>query len=102
MRLVVAHFPTGAVALARGGDEPVRRPSVRVPPEAVAGANGAGDAFAAGLLNGRHEGWSLDESLSLAHAAAAASLRSITTTGSVESWRACLELARGWGWREAC
>ena len=101
MRLVVAHFPTGAVALARGG-EPVRRPSVQVPREAIAGANGAGDAFAAGFLYGHHEGWSLDDALSLAHAAAAASLRGISTTGSVESWRACLDLARRWGWREAC
>lgn len=101
MRLVVAHFPSGAVALARGG-EPVLHPSVRVPPEEVAGANGAGDAFAAGLLYGHHEGWALDDALSLAHAAAAASLRSITTTGSVESWQACLGLARRWGWREAC
>jgi sugar/nucleoside kinase (ribokinase family) len=55
MRLVVVHFPTGAVALARGG-EPVRRPSVQVPREAIAGANGAGDAFAAGLLYGLPRG----------------------------------------------
>ncbi len=101
MRVVAVHFPMGAVALTREG-ELVRRASVRVPPDAVAGANGAGDAFAAGFLYGYHQGWSLEDSVSLAHAAAAASLRAMSTTGSVESWRACLEVAERWGWRAAC
>jgi sugar/nucleoside kinase (ribokinase family) len=99
MRLVVVHFPLGAVALPRDG-EPVRQPSVRVPPEAVASANGAGDAFAAGMVYGYLMGWALKDALALAHATAAASLRSFSTTGAVESWRACLELAERWGWRE--
>ncbi|MBX6321121.1 MAG: carbohydrate kinase family protein [Rhodospirillaceae bacterium] len=98
MRLVVAHFPLGAVAVGRDG-EPVLMPSVAVPPEAVVGTNGAGDAFAAGLLYALHEGWTLTEALRLAHATAAASLRSVSTTGSVESWQACLALAERWGWR---
>lgn len=100
MDLVVAHFPLGAVAVPRGG-EAVVMPSVAVPPEAIAGTNGAGDAFAAGLLYGVHEGWGLEESLRLAHATAAASLRSVSTTGAVESWRCCLDLAARWGWRPA-
>ena len=100
MRLVVVHFPMGAIALARGG-EPVRHPSVRVPQEAVASANGAGDAFAAGMVYGYLAGWALEDALALAHATAAASLRSFSTTGAVESWRACLELAERWGWRES-
>ncbi len=99
MRVVVAHFPRGAVAVTRGG-EPVRHPSVRVPPEAVASPNGAGDAFAAGYVYGHHEGWSVEASVALAHATAAASLRAISTTGAVESWKACLDLARRWGWRD--
>jgi sugar/nucleoside kinase (ribokinase family) len=70
-----------------------------VPPDAVASANGAGDAFAAGYLYGHHQGWSVERSVALAHAAAAASLRAISTTGAVESWRACLDLAQRWGWR---
>jgi hypothetical protein len=37
----------------------------------------------------------------LAHAAAGASLRGISTTGTVESWRRCLELAKTWGDRGA-
>jgi sugar/nucleoside kinase (ribokinase family) len=99
MRVVVAHFPRGAVAVTHEGGL-VQHPSVRVPPDAVASANGAGDAFAAGCLYGHHQGWSVEDSLALAHATAAASLRAISTTGAVESWRACLELAERWGWRD--
>lgn len=68
--------------------------------EAVDGT-GAGDAFAAGFLYAFHEGWPLKDGLALAHAAAAASLRSINTTDAVPTWRECLELARQWGWNEA-
>jgi sugar/nucleoside kinase (ribokinase family) len=99
-QLVAAHFPTGAIAVTREGDV-VSQPSVRVPKEAVAGANGAGDAFAAGFLYGFHEGWALQQSLALAHASAAASLRSVTTSDAVAPWRECLALADGWGWNEA-
>ena len=98
-RLVAVHFPTGAVVATRDGTV-VTRPSVRVPPSKVVGANGAGDAFAAGFLYGFHEDWGLDDTLSLAHASAAASLREISTSGAVESWANCLKLANEWGWRE--
>ena len=71
-------------------------------PRRSPGANGAGDAFAAGFLYGYHQGWSLDELVALAHAAAAASLRAISTTGSLEPWQTAwrspaLGLARGDG-----
>jgi sugar/nucleoside kinase (ribokinase family) len=97
--LVVVHFPSGAIAVARDGTV-AQKPSVRAPRDAVKGSNGAGDAFAAGMLIGLHEGWPLDRSLALANASAAASLRSITTNGAVENWRDCLALAERWGWRE--
>jgi sugar/nucleoside kinase (ribokinase family) len=100
MRLVVVHFPHGAIAVGRDGAVQ-SRPSLRVPENDVVGANGAGDAFAAGFLYGHHEGWIISDSLALAHAAAAASLRGMSTTGTVESWRRCLELAAKWGEREA-
>ncbi len=98
--LVVAHFPMGAVVVARDG-RVVMRPSVNVPPGAAVGANGAGDAFAAGFLYGFHEGWSIDKALTLAHATAAASLRKISTTAAAETVAGCLSLADQWGWREA-
>jgi sugar/nucleoside kinase (ribokinase family) len=99
MRMVVAHFPQGALALDRDGTL-TRQPSLRVPPSEIVGANGAGDAFAAGFLYGFHEGWAPAECLTLAHAAAGASLRGISTTGTVEPWQTCLALAKEWGARE--
>ncbi|MCT7378165.1 carbohydrate kinase family protein [Chelativorans salis] len=99
MTMVAVHFPKGAVLVTRDGDE-LRRPSVAVPVDAVVGANGAGDAFAAGLLYAHHEDWPLEKALVLAHATAASSLRGVGTTDAVESWRATLALADRWGWRE--
>jgi sugar/nucleoside kinase (ribokinase family) len=100
MQVVVVHFPAGALALARDGRTAEKAP-VRVPKAAIKGTNGAGDAFAAGVLLTLHDGGSLDEALTLGHAVAAASLRSLTTTGSVEPVAACLNLAAEWGWRES-
>lgn len=98
MWLVVIHFPTGALAVPREGRS-VFVPSVSVPQEAIAGPNGAGDAFAAGFCYGLHEKWPIADALWMGHAAAAASLRSIGTTDGVEDWRTCLELAKRWGRR---
>ena len=97
-RLVVVHFPQGAIAVAADG-EAVHCRSVRIPQREIVAANGAGDAFAAGTLYGLHEGWPVDRAMRLAHAAAAASLRGMSTTDTVESWQRCLDLADGWGWR---
>jgi len=99
-RHVVVHFPRGAIAANRDGTV-ISKPSVNAPPAEVKGANGAGDAFAAGFLYGFHSGWSVEKSLALAHATAAASLRQISTTAAIEPWKACLALADRWGWREA-
>lgn len=97
-RLVAVHFPQGAIAVAADGGV-VHCRSVRVPQSEVVAANGAGDAFAAGMLYGLHEGWPIARAMRLAHAAAAASLRSMSTTDTVESWQRCMDLADGWGWR---
>jgi sugar/nucleoside kinase (ribokinase family) len=96
MRLVVVHFPRGGLVLQRDGAL-IKLPSLRVPPAEIVGANGAGDAFAAGFLYGVHEGWPAERCLALAHATAGASLRGISTTGTVESWQRCLDLAATWG-----
>lgn len=98
MQLVVAHFPGGAVAVGRGGEE-FSKPSLDIPKEAIQGTNGAGDAFAAGLLYGLHQEWSVTEAMELGHASAAASVRGLGTTDTVVSWRECLELASCWGWQ---
>ena len=98
LSLVAIHFPKGGVAMARSGTV-VEQPSVNVPQSEIAGSNGAGDCFAAGMLFGHHEGWGLEKSLRLAHASSASSLRSPTTTEAVLPWRDCLALAEKWGWR---
>jgi sugar/nucleoside kinase (ribokinase family) len=100
MEMVVVHSPAVAIAVTRDG-KVFTKPSTQIPRELIAGANGAGDAFAAGMLYGVHEGWTVNDALILAHASAAASLRSLSTTGAVEPWRKCLALANEWGWQKA-
>lgn len=96
MTMVAVHCPAFALSAVRG-EEACIVPPVAIPAEEIKGANGAGDAFAAGLLYGIHEGWDIPDCLRLAHATAAASLRSISTTGSVVGWQDCLVLAQSWG-----
>lgn len=100
MRAVVVHFPEGALALSRDGTF-FGQGSLAMPAELVKGANGAGDAFAAGFLYGQHEGWGLQDSLALGHCVAATSMRALSTTTSIAPWRECLELADRWGFRKS-
>ena len=100
MELVVAHFPEGAIAATREGG--------RFAVGSVACALGGdcrgqrgGDAFAAGMLYGLHESWGIEASLRLAHAAAAASTRAVSTTAGVGRVAECLALAERWGFRPA-
>jgi sugar/nucleoside kinase (ribokinase family) len=98
METVIVHFPLGAVAVTQSGLQ-ISEPSVSVPPAEVVASNGAGDAFAAGVLFAIHENWALADALRLGHAAAAASLRSLSTVGGVVDHRSCLALADRWGRR---
>ncbi|MEL6745938.1 MAG: carbohydrate kinase family protein [Pseudomonadota bacterium] len=98
LELVIVHFPQGAIAVSKAGEQ-VLHASVNMPGSDIVGTNGAGDAFAAGALYGLHEGWSLDATLQLAHAAAATSMRHIGTTDALMEWKKCLALADGYGWR---
>lgn len=100
MKLIIAHFPEGAVVLSRDGQSAFM-PSVDVPADKVIGANGAGDAFAAGVIYGLHQNWSVPDSIRLGHASAAVSLRSLGTTDAVLPVADCLALAGKWGWRAA-
>ena len=86
MRCVVAHFPEGAVVGGRDGSR-FALGSVALPPSAIAGANGAGDAFAAGMLYALHEDWGIENAARLAHACAAASMRALSTTAGVAGRR---------------
>lgn len=84
MDLVAVHFTVGAVLVARDCAT-VFVPSVNVPLEAYHGANGEGDAFAAGFFFGRHLGWPHERCLRMGYATSAASLRAPGTYEAVES-----------------
>jgi sugar/nucleoside kinase (ribokinase family) len=98
MKWAAAHFPEGAVVGGRDGSR-VALGSVAVPKSAIVGANGAGDAFAAGMLFGLHEQWPILKCVELGHASAAASMRAMSTTAGVATVAECLALAKQWGFR---
>ncbi len=89
---VVIHLPEGAYARSRNGDE-VWQGRACLPAESIVGAAGAGDAFAAGLLFGVHEGLTMQQNLLQGVCAAAASLRAPSTSASISSLEECLSLS---------
>jgi sugar/nucleoside kinase (ribokinase family) len=96
--VVVIHFPEGAFARTRKGED-VWQPSLKLPAKAIVGTAGAGDAFCAGTLLGLHEGWELRKCLETGAAVAAASLSDATCTNGVRPLAACQALARKYGYR---
>ncbi len=98
--LAVAHFPEAAIAMTRDGNVVVAG-SVSIPSSEIVGVNGAGDAFAAGVLYASHEGQAIEDALRMGHACAAASMRSAATTNTVVSASECLALVEKWGFRPA-
>jgi sugar/nucleoside kinase (ribokinase family) len=91
--LVIVHFPEGAFARTRKGDDHWQS-SLNLPPKYIAGTAGAGDAFCAGALLGLHEGWDLGTCLEAGVCAAAASLSHPTCTAGMKPLKACLDLAK--------
>jgi sugar/nucleoside kinase (ribokinase family) len=98
--LVVIHFPEGAFARTRRGED-VWQSSLKLPPDYIGGTAGAGDAFCAGVLLGLHEGWDLPRSLLTGVCIAAASLSEPTCTAGVKSLNHSLGLAKRFGLRPA-
>jgi sugar/nucleoside kinase (ribokinase family) len=91
--LVVIHFPEGAFARTRKGED-IWQPSLNVPRKHIAGTAGAGDAFCAGVLLGLHEGWDLQRCLLTGSCIAAACLSHPTCTEGVGSLQSALALAK--------
>ena len=91
--LVVIHFPEGAFARTRKGDD-FWQSSLKLPPDYIGGTAGAGDAFCAGVLWGLHEDWDLPRCLLTGVCIAAASLSDATCTTGVKSLNTSLALAR--------
>ncbi len=98
-RLVAVHFPAGCVAVTPDGATH-RQGSVRLPQDRLVNATGAGDAFAAGVIHGLHEGWSVPQCLR-AGACVAASCMTGTGTSDVAPLVDCLALGRRFGFRPA-
>ncbi|MBA2670822.1 MAG: carbohydrate kinase family protein [Gemmatimonadetes bacterium] len=96
--LVCIHHPRGALARTTTGRE-YHQPCVDLPDDRVAGAVGAGDAFAAGVLFGLHEGWEVEAYLRLGVCAAAASLSHPASSHGVLPSRECLQLGESLGFR---
>src|ERR1051325_3990414 len=96
--LVVIHFPEGAFARTRKGED-FWQSSLKLPDKYIAGTAGAGDAFCAGVLLGLHEDWDLPKALQAGVCLAASSLSDPTCTGGAKALNACLALAKKYGLR---
>jgi sugar/nucleoside kinase (ribokinase family) len=95
--LVIIHFPEGAFARTRKGEDHWQS-SVRLPEKLIRGTVGAGDAFAAGVLIGLHEGWELPRSLQTGVCVATACLTDPTCSGGIKSLGTSLALGRKYGY----
>ena len=98
--LVVIHFPEGAFARTRRGDD-MWQSSLKLPAKFIAGTAGAGDAFCAGVLLGLHEGWEVKRCLLTGVCLAAASLSDPTCTAGVKSLNTSLAMAKKFGFQPA-
>jgi sugar/nucleoside kinase (ribokinase family) len=96
-KTVTIHTEHGAVCATAEGLR-LKQASLKLPAGFSQGATGAGDAFAAGMLYGLHEGWRPAESLRLAVAAAAACLTDPTPSGGMRPLAECLALAEHFGY----
>jgi Sugar kinases, ribokinase family len=97
-RHAIVHFPEGACAASTDGSV-VWQASVAVPPGLVAGAAGAGDAFAAGCLLALHEEQPLSSALRLGVCSAATSLLHPTCSGGILPAEEALAFGRRHGFR---
>lgn len=98
-RWVIIHFPKGAIALNKSGDK-LFQPSVKMSAENIKGSVGAGDAFAAGVLAGFHDDWTMAKCLLLGVNVAAASLMDASSSESIVPWQECLKLGENFGYNE--
>lgn len=91
-REVIIHFEAGALVAEKHGTVH-HQPSLMLPTGFIAGATGAGDAFAAGYLHGTHEEWPIADRLKLAVCTAAACLTHPTPSQGLKPIAECLLLA---------
>jgi len=95
---VLVHCPEAVYALHRSGEAHLQG-SVRWPSGQIKGTVGAGDALAAGVLHGLHEGIPMAHALRQGVCVAASSLSHASSSGGIKSLRACLSLGEKYGYR---
>ena len=98
-QVAAIHFPEDAVAADADGVIHAQ-PAVRWPESRIVSAVGAGDAFAAGLVYGLHEGWPVARGLELAVSVAAVCLESMDTNATIGTWQECEAKTGPYGHRE--
>ncbi len=98
-REVIVHFETGALVAEKNGTVH-HQPSLKLPHDFIAGATGAGDAFAAGYLHGTHEEWPIPDRLKLAVCTAAMCLTHPTPSQGLKPTKECLNLISKLGFRD--
>ena len=96
---VIIHFEAGAIIVEKDGSVH-HQTSLKLPPGFIAGATGAGDAFAAGYLHGTHEDWPVAARLKLAVCTAAMCLTHPTPSQGLKPVAECLALAEQLGFRD--
>lgn len=87
--LAVVHFRAGCVAAARDGRS-WRQDAVRMPKDEIRSTNGAGDAFASGVMLGLHEGMPVERCLVQGVCVAAVSLTSLGPSAGIRPLAECL------------
>ncbi|HYZ73232.1 MAG TPA: carbohydrate kinase family protein [Chthoniobacterales bacterium] len=89
---LIIHFPEGILALSSGGKK-LFQPSLKLPPERIKGATGAGDAVTAGVLFGYLKGLPMETCLLYGVCAAAACMQHPSASDGVLPLPKCLEFA---------
>jgi sugar/nucleoside kinase (ribokinase family) len=97
---VIVHFPEGACAAGPGGRLHFQD-SLKVPQSELVSAVGAGDAFAAGVLFGLHEGAPMETALRYGACAAASCLLGAGASDGMCPLPQCLELEKAFPIRDA-
>lgn len=95
---VIIHFPAGCILRSR--ENFMVQGSILIPPGKIAGATGAGDAFASGFLYSLHENLSPDECLHAAVCMSASCLLHESCSGGILPFDQCLALGKQYGFRE--
>lgn len=95
-KCVILHFEAGAIAVSKTGEQ-ISQSAINLPPEKIIGAVGAGDAFAAGVLFGLHEGWTMEKNLELGVSSACSSLQHVSASEGVKSYNKCLDMISIYG-----